>query len=707
MIKDKKYSDRVDVLVVDDDMAMRLLMRESLELAGLTVNEAENGLEALEVFGIISPKIVLLDVNMPKMDGFTACSRLRKLPGGDETTIVIVTGLEDVESIERAYDAGATDFITKPVSWPVLNHRIRYLIRARDALNALNRSKSRLYHAQRIARLGHWSWDVNENYLYLSDMIYQFLRTDRKTFGETYDAFFDLVHPEDREQVGNAITAALIDKMPCKIDSRMIRPDGSEITIHIDVEIIFDTFGEPESMHGIAQDITERVDAEKKIRFLAYYDPLTNLPNRQLFKEHAARAICTVKRNKTKISLIYLDVDRFKHINDTLGHNVGDELLKVIAEKLLESIRETDIIGVNNEAQKRTSLSRLGGDEFIILSTGLMDATNASKIAKRAMDKLSKPLNIQGNELFITVSMGIAICPIDGEDVETLLKNASSAMYHAKNAGRNNFQFYSKEMNSHAMESLTLETGLKKALDKDELVLYYQPQMDIKTRKITGLEALIRWKHPEMGMVSPGKFIPIAEDTGLIIPIGNWVLQTACGQMQKWRTEGVLGMQIGVNLSPHQFRQHDIIKTVKHAIDVSGLPSEQLDLEITESAIMHDIKATIATLHKLKDIGLTLSVDDFGTGYSSMSYLKKFPLDTLKIDKAFIREVMEDISDAAITKAIIALAKALGLTTIAEGVELKEQLEFLKEEGCDRIQGYFFSRPLPADEVEKLIKEGL
>ncbi len=703
MIKDKKQSDKIDVLVVDDDMAIRLLMRESLELAGLTVEEAENGLEALEVFGIFSPKIVLLDVNMPKMDGFTACSRLRKLPGGDETTIVIVTGLEDVKSIERAYDAGATDFITKPVSWPILNHRIRYLIRARDALNALRRSESRLYHAQRIARLGHWSWDINKNYLYMSDMIYQFLRTDRKTFGETYDSFLKLVHPEDKEEVVNALTTALEDKEPYKADNRIIRPDGTEITIHIDAEIMFDKVGEPEKMHGIVQDITERINAEKKINFLAYYDPLTNLPNRQLFKEHADRAICMAKRNRIKNSLIYLDVDRFKHVNDTLGHNVGDELLKLIAVQLLESIRESDLIGVDNKEEERTSLSRLGGDEFIILSTGLMDAANASKIAKRAMDKLSKPFNIQGNELFITVSIGIAICPTDGEDVETLLKNASSAMYHAKTVGRNNFQFYSKEMNSHAMERLTLETELKKALDKDEFVLYYQPQVEIKTKKITGLEALIRWKHPEMGMVSPGKFIPIAEETGLIVPIGKWVLQTACEQMQKWRTKGVLGMQIGVNLSPHQFRQHDIIKTVKHAIDVSGLPPEQLDLEITESAIMHDIKETIATLYKLKDIGLTLSVDDFGTGYSSMNYLKKFPIDTLKIDQSFIREVTVDISDAAITKAIIALGKALDLTIIAEGVELQEQLIFLEARGCDRMQGYLFSRPLPADEVENLI----
>jgi diguanylate cyclase (GGDEF)-like protein/PAS domain S-box-containing protein len=704
MNKDQDKKQQPVVLVVDDDIAVRLLMRESLEQAGLTVKEAENGVEALSVFEQVKPDLVLLDVNMPEMDGFDTCSRLRQLPGGNDVGIVIVTGLNDVKSIRRAYEVGATDFITKPVNWPILNHRVRYLLRSIDAFGALRRSETRLSQAQRVASLGNWERDIFNNKLYWSDEIYQIFGLEPQTFDATYEAFLRSVHPDDRTYVINAADKALHKNKLYNIDYRIILPDGTERAVHEQGQTVFDETGKAIGMHGIVQDITKRKKAEAKIRFLAYYDVLTGLPNRQLFKEHADRAIFTAQRNGTKVAVIFLDLDNFKRINDTLGHNAGDKLLKKISKNLMVGIRASDIVA-RTEAGKQsmTSLSRLGGDEFTILLTGLSDMEHAAVVAKRIIECAGLPVKIDGQELYVTGSAGIAVYPDDGEDIDTLLKNADAAMYYAKGAGRNNFQFYAKHMNASTLARLNMEAKLKKALEQNELVLYYQPQVEIRTDRIVGLEALIRWKHPEMGLVSPAEFIPIAEETGLIVPIGEWVLKTACAQVLVWHRAGFIPLRIGVNVSGRQFRQQDLVKSVKQILDTTCLDPQYLELELTESIIMHDVEEAIATLCKLKEIGLKLSVDDFGTGYSSMNYLKRFPLDTLKIDRSFVKDITTDPNDAAITKATIALAKSLDLTTTAEGVETEEQLTFLREQGCDQVQGYLISRPVPAEKVEKLL----
>ena len=692
------------VLVVDDDIAVRLLMCESLEQAGMIVKEAENGVEALSVFKRVQPDLVMLDVNMPEMDGFTTCSGLRQLPGGgNDVSIVMVTGLDDVKSIQQAYDAGATDFITKPVNWPILNHRVRYLLRAREAFRALRRSEARLAQAQRIARLGNWDWNIVDNKLDWSDEIYRIFDLEPQAFGRTYEAFLRLVDPEDREYVENAVDKALHENKPYSIDHRIILPDRTERTVHEQAQVIFDETGKPVRMYGIVQDITEHKKAEAKIRFLAYYDVLTGLPNRQLFKEHSIQAIRMAQRDGTKVAIIYLDIDHFKRINDTLGHNAGDSLLQKISENMMVVIRSSDIIArTDSESQPATSISRLGGDEFTIMLRGLTEMKHAALVAKRIIKCLGMPVKVAGQELYVTGSIGIAVYPDDGEDIDTLLKNADTAMYHAKDAGRNNFQFYAKHMNELTLARLNMEAELKKALEKNEFILYYQPQVEAATSKIVGVEALIRWEHPERGLVSPDEFVIIAEETGLIIPIGEWVLRTACAQMAVWHKAGFNRLRIGVNLSSLQFRQHNIVKSIKDILVNTGLDPKYIELEVTESVIMQDVEENIATLRKLKKMGLNLSIDDFGTGYSSMSYLKQFPLDTLKIDRSFIKDILTDPNDAAITKATIGLAKGLGLTTIAEGIETEEQLTFLRKQGCDQIQGYFISRPVPAEEVEQL-----
>ncbi len=704
MLKDQDQKQQPVVLVVDDDMSVRLLMRESLEHAGMIVKEAENGVEALSAFEQVKPDLVLLDVNMPEMDGFATCTRLRQLPGGDDVAIVIITGLHDVKSIRLAYKAGATDFITKPVNWPILNHRVRYLLRAIDTFRALHRSETRLSQAQRVAHLGNWERDIFSNKLYWSDEIYHIFGLEPQTFGATYEAFLKSVHPKDRTYVTNAVDRALHENKLYSIDYRIILPDGTERAVHEQGQAVFDETGKAIGMHGIVQDITKRKKDEAKIRFLAYYDVLTGLPNRQLFKEHADRAILTAQRDGTKVAVIFLDLDNFKRINDTLGHNAGDKLLKKISENLTDGIRASDIVA-RTEAGKQsmTSLSRLGGDEFTILLSGLSEAKHAAVVAKRIIECAGLPVKIDGQELYITGSAGITVYPEDGEDIDTLLKNADAAMYYAKEAGKNNFQFYAKHMNASTLARLNMEANLKKALEQNELVLYYQPQVEIRTCRIVGLEALIRWKHPEMGLVSPVEFIPIAEETGLIVPIGEWVLKTACAQVLVWHRAGFIPLRIGVNVSGRQFRQQDLVKSVKQILDTTCLDPQYLELELTESIIMHDVEEAIATLCKLKEIGLKLSVDDFGTGYSSMNYLKRFPLDTLKIDRSFVKDITTDPNDAAITKATIALAKSLDLTTTAEGVETEEQLTFLREQGCDQVQGYLISRPVPAERVEGLL----
>ncbi|MBL0717478.1 MAG: EAL domain-containing protein [Desulfosarcina sp.] len=702
----RKQNDPV-ILVVDDDIAMRMLMRESLEQGGMEVEEAENGVEALSAFKRFQPDVVLMDVKMPKMDGFTACSRLRQMPGGEDTTVVMVTSLEDVESIEQAYEAGATDFITKPINWPILNHRVRYLIRATAAFQDLHRSEVRLSQAQRIARLGNWEWNIVANEISLSEEIFIMMGLQGKEMILTFEVIISKVHPEDRKFVTDKVDKALYKNEPYNTDHRVLWPDETVRTVHVEAEVIFDEGGKPISMHGITQDITDRKKSEERIKFLAYYDTLTGLPNREMFKEYAAHALAGAQRDGTKVALLYLDIDQFKRVNDTLGHTAGDELLKLFAKQLRGNIRGSDFLAKpQTEGCLLSSLSRLGGDEFTILLTGLKEVENAAAAAKRILENLSVPVKIYGKEFIITGSMGISLYPIDGEDIDTLLKNADIAMYHAKDTGRNKFQFYSEEMNVSTLKRLTMEIELKKALERDEFVLYYQPQVESRTGMIVGLEALVRWEHPENGMVPPLDFIPIAEETGFIIPLGEWVLQTACEQMQAWQQAGLTSLRMAVNLSGRQFKQDDLINSVQNIINAASLDPQYLELELTESVLMHDVEENISTLRKLKESGLKLSVDDFGTGYSSMSYLKRFPLDTLKIDRCFVKDIMTDSNDAAITKAIIALAKSLNLTIIAEGVETEDQFRFLRDHGCDQIQGYLISKPLPAEEIITLLKAG-
>lgn len=696
------------VLVVDDDMAQRLLMVETLLEDDLHVEEAADGEEAVAAFERNPFDLVLMDVKMPRMDGFTACSAMRQLPGGRDVSIVLVTGLDDFGSIQQAFDAGATDFITKPVNWPLLNHRVRYLLRASAAFRGLRHSENRLALAQHIARLGNWDWDIDKNDLYWSEQMYKVFAVDSGEFVPSREAILEAVHPDDREMVKSEIDNILLGRKEFSLDYRIVVKGDICCTVHEQGEVIYDKQGKAVSAHGTLQDISDRIRAEEQIRFLAYYDPLTGLPNRQLFMEHIEQALHSARRSDAKMALLYLDLDRFKRINDTLGHGAGDQLLKKISTDLSDCVRSSDIIAKADMLNDpRISLSRLAGDEFTFLLTGIAEEEHAGLVAKRILEVVNQAVEINGQVVYVSASIGISLYPRDGDTVEFLLRSADVAMNHAKERGRNSFMFFSSQMNSRALERLNIETDLKKVIERDELVLFYQPQINLQTGEIAGLEALVRWQHPEHGLVLPGKFIPVAEESSLIIPISDWVLHEACRQNQQWIEAGLTPVRMGVNISSVQFGKQNLTGVVQEALRATGLDPQYLELELTESAIMQNVGKVIEMLNEMKSLGVSLSVDDFGTGYSSMSYLKRFPLDTLKIDRSFIMDIIIDENDAAIVKAIIALAKILGLKTIAEGVETREQLDFLREHGSDEIQGFFISKPLPAKEAEQfLVQDG-
>jgi len=444
---------------------------------------------------------------------------------------------------------------------------------------------------------------------------------------------------------------------------------------------------------SIFSDITEKKVSEEHIFHLAHYDIVTGLHNRASFQELLEKAIIHAQRNKEQLALLYLDLDNFKHINDASGHAAGDMLLKHIATRMTDLMREEDII------------ARLGGDEFVILLSNINTSQNAARIAGKVLSELANPILLDNIEVVVTGSIGISTYPADGTDTASLLKNADVAMYRAKKNGRNNFQFFTSEMNAQAEERLILESDMRKALEKHEFVLHYQPQADLQSGEIIACEALIRWQHPDRGLIPPNVFIPVAEDSGLINPLFDWIIHTACKQHQLWRQSNLPAMRIAVNMSARQFiNQKLLLSTVKKAIEDSAIDPQYLELEITESIIMDNIDVTINTLQALRDMGIKLSIDDFGTGYSSMAYLKRLPLDKLKIDQSFVCDITTDPDDAIIVQTTIALGHNLHLDVIAEGVETQQQLQFLKDNGCDEIQGYYFSRPVPADELAELMR---
>jgi predicted signal transduction protein with EAL and GGDEF domain len=575
---------------VDDDQNVRILTRQCLEAENMVVVEAANGSEAIDVFVKERPDLVFLDVEMPVMTGLEACKRIREMPQGKSIPIMIVTGSDDRESIDEGFQAGATQYKTKPVNWSLLGRDVQYMLRASNAFNSLKRQEDRL-------------------------------------------------------------------------------------------------------------------------RYLAYYDPLTSLPNRRSFNEQLSRLLKRSQRHKTTAALLFIDLDHFKRINDSIGHARGDSLLVEIAKRLTMELREEDAINYFSETSAAemtgtdgvTEIARLGGDEFTAVLSDVSDVTDIEKVARRILNSLSEPISLQSHNPVVTPSIGIALYPQDGRDPDTLIRNADTAMYVAKAEGRACYRFYNEEMNARAVEQLKMEEELRDAMRNDELELRYQPQVDCASGEVVSMEALVRWKHPVRGMVSPQEFIPVAESTGQIIELGEWVMGEVSRHCHYWDTLGLNNFRVCVNISPLQFNQSNLHEWIAEFLDSSGLPPGRLELELTESAIMNDAEINIEKLRALKELGLDLAVDDFGTGYSSLSYLKRFPIDTLKIDHSFIAD-LETPDGAAIIDAIVALAKTLHLRVIAEGIETESQLAYLVGKGCDLLQGFYFARPMYPEDVPTMLK---
>jgi diguanylate cyclase (GGDEF)-like protein/PAS domain S-box-containing protein len=803
-------------LIVDDERFMRVTLRDMLEASGYSVLEAASGPEALKMVRQEPPDFILLDIVMPGMDGFQTCAELRRLPESKDLPILMVTSLEDAETINRAYAVGATDYLPKPVNGSLLRHHLRYVLRASRLFDELRQKEKRLAAAQRIARMGNWEWEAGPGELHCSAEALRIFGWPSAEAASGLALLLDRVHPEDRERVEDALDEALADGHPGDLDHRILLPGGDVRHVQTQMEAAVDSLGRTERLTGTVQDITERKlfeeklllagkvfdhssemimiadadfllidvnpaccrltgfdrqeliggdirtlqsshqdehfarrimetlgqsgrwqgelwsrrrdgetfpalvaisavksetgavshyvavasdisklrDTEARLQHLTQFDPLTDLPNRLLFQDRLEQALIHAARNSGVVGVLSLDLDNFKEINDTLGFQAGDQVLQMVARRVASRVRKSD------------SVARLGSDEFAVILRELNRNESGALVAQRILEVLNKPFALAGKEFYLTASIGLALYPDDAEAGEELARKAGAAMDFAKQQGKNRYQFFSAELNSRAHERLLLKTGLRRALERHEFLLHYQAKFDSQSGTLSGVEALVRWQHPDRGLVPPLQFIPLAEEAGLIVPLGEEVLRLACAQNRDWRQRGFAPLRVAVNLSAHQFRDAALVEVVARVLAETGLPATALELEITESALMLDTYRAYDTLCKFKEMGITIALDDFGTGYSSLSYLKRFPVDTLKIDYTFVKNIFANAEDAAIVKAIIAMARSLKMRTIAEGVETEEQRVFLREQGCDEVQGYVAGMPAPAVEVERFLLRG-
>ena len=676
------------IMVVDDDPAFRLATEEALKGAGYRVVSADSGVRALELALQEHPDLVLLDALMQGMDGFEVCRRLHLMSDFEDLPVMMVTGLEDTESVDRAFESGASSFVTKPVNYSILLHRIRFQLRSSRDQRALHESQEQLATTQRIAGIGYWRWDARRNRLTVSDNLAGMLGTSPEGCCTTLEAYLDRVHPDDRDYVRDTITAAA-EGAPLKpAEYRLVAEGKPSLIVHQELGMAPNLAN---VVLGTVQDITQQRATDRRIRELAYTDKLTGLASRAYFYKHMEDIIKAAERRDERFGLLYLDLDGFKDINDSLGHDMGDELLRIVSQRLQGALRDTDFI------------ARLGGDEFCILVDNVHDQYDAADVANRCLNAINKPVLLGKREVRPRCSIGVAHFPEDGRDLQTLLKAADSAMYAAKGLGKHRYAFYQPELTREVEQRLRIEQDLRLAIERRELVLHYQPQIDLASGRMNGVEALVRWQHPEMGLMSPGQFIEVAERIGIIHSLGEWVLDTACSQLQAWQSQGIAGLKMAVNISPIHFRDPKLLDAVSGALARTGLAPESLELEITES-VVQTVDDGFRLFRQIRNLGVSIAIDDFGTGYSSLASLKALPIDCLKIDRLFIADLLDDDRAEILLGTIVHVAHALGHAVVAEGVEERAQLEVLQSIGCDLIQGFYFSRPVPAEEIPALAR---
>lgn len=675
------------ILLIDDDSNFRLITNSILTTASFIVDEASSGMQALEKIKQQKPDLIILDAMMDQIDGFETCHLIRQSPDMKDIPIIMSTGLGDIESITRAFESGATDFIIKPINFPILTHRLNFILRAGHDAAELRNSKRQLTAAQRIARLGYWNWDLKQDHFEISEQLADLCNIDLQSFDTSLAGFIELIAPEDQQMVKNMILQAPYSATAQYIEFRIQVKQSEPIFVHQEMVRIIEN--DQPIVTGTVQDISQRKVTENEIHHLAYFDQLTGLASRTNYQEHIQAIIKSALQRKEKFAFLFLDLDGFKDINDSMGHNLGDQLLKVVAQRLEGVIRNADFV------------ARLGGDEFCMLLNNIKSDEYVTEVAQRCLDKINEPLFLNHQQIKPRVSIGIAIFPLDGENEIDLLKAADTAMYAAKKAGKQRYTFFSKGMALQATNRLEKEQMVREAFEHKQFILHFQPQISMKTGRMIGMEALARWQHPEKGMIPPGDFIPEIERLGLTVELGNWVLKAACEQIMQWHQSGLPYIQIAVNLSAMHFEDSSLLNTVETILANTGVPAKYIDLEVTESAMQE--KGCLDIIKQLRELGIKISIDDFGTGYSCLASLKQLPLDCLKIDKIFVDDVETNPHTSLLLGTIIGLANALDYQLIAEGVETKEQALIMYALGCNIIQGYFFSRPVPSDKIPELI----
>lgn len=695
------------VLIVDDDSNFRALVRISLEEEDLRVEEVSSGQAAIQRAATCMPDIVILDVQMPGMDGFATCHRLRQLPNGGFVPILIMTGLDDIESITKAYEVGATDFTAKSCHWLILCQRVRYMLRASQALQALRRSESRLAQAQRIAQLGGWECDLISDRMEISDEACRILGILPTSFvNQPWSSYLACIHEGDCELVAEAIREAIADRTGFDLDHRVMRSDGTECIVHLQGEILSDNAGRAYRMVGTVQDVTDKREAEAKIYFLANYDSLTHLPNRRLFLHRVAQAMTCGIGSSAIGALLVVSLDRYHRVSDMHGARKAEQIIRDVVQRLQHTL-SAGVTNAQFTGAETPLLARLSDDQFAVLLTHLSAAEDSAKVAQACMTALDTPFQIDGASVTLSVYIGIAVAGSDGGDAEQLLHNAVTALQAAKNKGRNCYQYYSDSMNVSIAARVSLEQDLRAAIAANQFCVYYHPQVDILLEKVIGFEALIRWQHPTRGLIAPAEFIPVAEEEDLIIQLSEWVIKSVVQQQRVWHRSGLAPTAVSVNLSGLYFRRRHIAGHIKSLVYEQGGNPQDIELELTESVLMTDASTTIATLRELKESGFRLAIDDFGTGYSSLAYLQRFPLDTLKIDRAFVKDLKLGTVDSPIIRAIIGMGRALKLHVVAEGVETRDELAFLRMQGCAAYQGYLFSKPVPANQLQHVLRDRL
>jgi diguanylate cyclase (GGDEF)-like protein/PAS domain S-box-containing protein len=675
------------ILIIDDDPSQRKTLADIFRVKGYEVLATGSGAEGLALLGQQSINLALIDLGLPDISGLDVLERLKA--SRPATEAIVLTGQATVASAIEAVNQGAYSYMLKPYDMDLL---LLYIKRALE--------KQR---TEEVLRLRQRAIEASSNGIMIVDitlpdkqLVYvnpAFEQITGYACAEALGRNARFLSRDDGEQTGcDEIRAALREERDGHTILRNYRKDGSLFWNALSIAPVRDDVGKVTHFVGIINDITEQKRYEEQLEYQANHDELTDLPNRNLLSNLLVQFALHAQRYRRELAVLFIDLDHFKFVNDSLGRSVGDRLLKTMAERLRACARAADMV------------ARHGGDEFVVVLPDLRKSEDVGPIAQKIRESLSRPILIDDQELVISCSIGISIYPKDGDDAQTLLKNADAAMFRAKEQGRNNSQFYTREMNTRSLARMIMEKHLRRALENGELEVHYQPQVDLTNGRVNGREALLRWRNPELGMVSPAAFIPLAEETGLIGPIFEWVLEEACAQSQAWQEAGLPALTLAVNVSPTQFRDRNLCAAIDRILRKTGLAPSCLEVEVTECMLMHNVESAMLIMKELKQLGIALAMDDFGTGYSSLSYLKRFPFDKLKIDISFVREVTTDPESAAIARAIIAMGHNLNLRVIAEGIETAGQLAYLRAHGCDDMQGFLFSRALPAAEFEALLR---